>query len=84
MNIIIASNVFVGTCSGIVIPGITEEVDANENLVASVRDIFSVVSVLFIFGFREVYSGCLCLKMETRNILLRCLGTNIFDDPRLN
>ena len=45
------------TCSSIVIPGIRAEL-ANEILMTSAGDIFGVVSVLFIFGFKVTDVVC--------------------------
>ena len=51
--------VFVGTCCGIVIPGIREELVGSESPITSVIDTISVVSVLFLFGFKVTEVNCI-------------------------
>ena len=50
--------VFVGTCSGIVIPGIRAELVGIEITSTSVGDLLSVVSVFFIFVFEVTQVDC--------------------------
>ena len=47
-----------GTCSGIIKPGMSVELVGSEILVAFVVSIFSVVSVLSLFGFGK--TGVVC------------------------
>ena len=49
---------FVGTCSGFVILDIKAELVGIEIRVTSVADTFSVVSVLFLFGFKLTEIDC--------------------------
>ena len=51
MSIRFASKKFVGTFSGIFLPGIKVELVGSEILLAGVGAIFSVVSFYFIFEF---------------------------------